>query len=410
MGTTRVQNGYKDKNEVSTIKFSDFLKLINKKQHRKDAFNREVFLEKLISSVYPSYKGSYSSETLKAVYQGNRQLQPTLIGCTEVFSINKAKSFFSEFLLSEKLPSLLQDFDITVVGVSFDMFCEACATQLKEFCTNQNEDIPDVMNSTCAKLKADGSYVGNKQIMPTDYELINEVGNLCPICRKEHLVIDGKKRNYNITLIYPFDIENSNPSLASILEAFYPKPSHVNEFGNEIATCLTCSNNYKENPTTEIYRKLKEKKISIQNERDLEETIDDIELEDSIRKIMNDLLKISRTESLTKLNFETLKISEKIPENDVNYDEVVMRVLKHYNFIDALMREYESKTTDGSTKLGKEIKDISDTLMKSGKTISEILERIANYILKNTTDNEKDLPYCRIIVAYFVQNCEVLSK
>ena len=104
------------------------------------------------------------------------------------------------------------------------------------------------------------------------------------------------------------------------------------------------------------------------------------------------------------------RIKEKIPEDDVNYDEIVLRVVKHYNFIDSLMREYEAKTTDGSTKLGQEIKEISDKLIAAGKGITEVLEEIAKDILRKTTNKEADLPYCKIIVAYFVQNCEVLTR
>lgn len=107
---------------------------------------------------------------------------------------------------------------------------------------------------------------------------------------------------------------------------------------------------------------------------------------------------------------DALKVSEKIPLDDVNYDEVIMHVVKHYNFIDSLMREYESKTTDGSTKLGQEIRNISDALIASGKSITDVLEELSKIILRKTTNNEKNLPYCRIIVAYFVQNCEVLTR
>ena len=403
--------GTKQKLEVIIIKFTDFATAINKPQYRMESINREVFVEEMISSVYPNYRGSHTQSSLIAFYKGSRPLFPSLNGLTCPFSINKAKKFFSEFLNSSKLEFLVNEFGIIVPDVSFDMFCIACAAQLKEFCTNSNEDVPDLMNSTCAELRENQTYEGNSRISPTDYELINELHNICPICRKQHLIkLDGTRRNYNITLIYPFDIERDNPSLANIFKTYYDAPHHINEFDNEIATCLTCHNSYKLNPTPEIYRKLKEKKISIKKERDLSESINDIELEDSIRKIMNDLLSLPRGASLTPLSMDALKVKEKIPEDDVNYDEVVLRVVRHYNFIDSLMREYESKTTDGSTRLGQEIKEISDTLIRAEKSITEILEYISRDILSKTTNDENDLPYCRIIVAYFVQNCEVLTR
>ena len=334
----------------------------------------------MISSVYPTYKDSYKASTLQSFYKGNKSIYPSLSSHKQPFSIDKAKSFFSNFLNIKKLPELISDFGITVSDASFDMFCTACAMQLKEFCTSFSEDAVDVMNSTCVSLRKDSSYIGNKRVMPSDYELINEVNNLCPICRKQHLtLLDGitVRNNYNITLIYPYGIETDNPSLATIFQTYYPAPKHINEFDNEIATCLTCHNNYKLNPTTELYRKLKEKKLSLKKERELT---------------------------------DALKIKEKIPEDDVNYDEIVLRVVKHYNFIDSLMREYEAKTTDGSTKLGQEIKEISDKLIAAGKGITEVLEEIAKDILRKTTNKEADLPYCKIIVAYFVQNCEVLTR
>ena len=367
----------------------------------------------MISSVYPTYKDSYKASTLQSFYKGNKSIYPSLSSHKQPFSIDKAKSFFSNFLNIKKLPELISDFGITVSDVSFDMFCTACAMQLKEFCTSFSEDAVDVMNSTCVSLRKDSSYIGNKRVMPSDYELINEVNNLCPICRKQHLtLLDGitVRNNYNITLIYPYGIETDNPSLATIFQTYYPAPKHINEFDNEIATCLTCHNNYKLNPTTELYRKLKEKKLSLKKERELTDALNDVELEDSIRRIMADLLALPRGSSLARLSYDALKIKEKIPEDDVNYDEIVLRVVKHYNFIDSLMREYEAKTTDGSTKLGQEIKEISDKLIAAGKGITEVLEEIAKDILRKTTNKEADLPYCKIIVAYFVQNCEVLTR
>lgn len=222
-----VQHGYK-KIEVIIIKFHEFAKAINKSQYRNFTCNREVFVEEMISSVFPSYKGAYTASTLQSFYKGTRPIYPSLNEHKIPFSTDKAKNFFSNFLRCDRLSDMLLDFGITSTEVSFDIFCNACAMQLKEFCNNSNDDVADVMDATCERLKSDTSYIGNTKVMPTDYELINEVKNLCPICRKQHLIKDCINRNYNITLIYPYDIEQNNPSLASIFNTYYPKPHHIN--------------------------------------------------------------------------------------------------------------------------------------------------------------------------------------
>ena len=93
----RVLNGYLIKLEVIIIKFKDFVATINKSQYRKKDLNRETFIEEMLSSVYPSYKGAYKPETLLSFYKGNKPIYPSVQKQTGNFSIEKAKCFLVIF-------------------------------------------------------------------------------------------------------------------------------------------------------------------------------------------------------------------------------------------------------------------------------------------------------------------------
>ena len=129
-------------------------------------------------------------------------------------------------------------------------------------------------------------------------------------------------------------------------------------------------------------------------------------LEDEIRDIASLLSGLQCTGGLCQLEMGALRIDQKIlPENAILKHSIQDDVLTYYRFIEEAFSEIGNFDLIAS-----EIKLTYEKLENCCVSQDQVVDELANWMLRNSNLTAKHLLACRIIVSFFVQNCEVFHE
>lgn len=88
-------------------------------------------------------------------------------------------------------------------------------------------------------------------------------------------------------------------------------------------------------------------------------------------------------------------------------NEVQSHVLAYYRYIESVF----SESTDNFDEIAAEVKLSSQKLEKAGLSQEEVINKLAEWIHhKAFIGEDKGMLACRIVVCFFIQNCEVFYK
>ena len=242
-------------------------------------------------------------------------------------------------------------------------------------------------------------------VEPLDVPLLAEVDYKCPICRVPLVksIKNIPKRKYTITSIFP---ENLSEEENLLFSSMRPKPRDLKSPANLIALSNEVSESYMLKPTVEEYVKLYDIKQFVVKKQSILSSINQMNLEEDIQVALNALMNIQKSSELSKLEYDALKIDDKI-EDFLLQNEVKNHVISYYKYIESV---FANSTVDFDD-IAMEVKLCSSKLEKAGLDQEEVITRLTEWIYnKAFTDNEKGKIACRIIVCFFIQNCEVFSK
>lgn len=110
---------------------------------------------------------------------------------------------------------------------------------------------------------------------------------------------------------------------------------------------------------------------------------------------------------------DPLLISEKIdPSCFVLKHTVTSYVLQYYNFIRKLFSELDSFSENRFNIIASEIKIAYETLQPTCSSQEEIFAKISEWIMQQLSmpHSQKYRISCDVVVAFFVQNCEVFDE
>lgn len=245
----------------------------------------------------------------------------------------------------------------------------------------------------------------NDTVEYQDAPLLAEVNYECPVTHVK-LVEEIKgmpKKKYEITQIFP---EGLSAEEEKEFSALYPKPTNLMDLSNLIALSIEASENYIMKPTVEEYVELhKIKEITGRKYRVLN-AINRIELEEEIRVALNALISLTASKELPQLEYDALRIDEKI-SNILLQNEVQNHVLSYYRYIESIF----SESTDNFDEIAREVKFSSQKLEKAGLSQEEVISGLSEWIHNKTfITGDKGKLACRIVVCFFIQNCEVFSR
>lgn len=238
-----------------------------------------------------------------------------------------------------------------------------------------------------------------------DAPLLAEVNYECPLTH-EKLVEEVKgipKKKYEITQIFPDDLPSE---LAATFNAVYPRPKNLDAPENLIALSQEASENYLMSPMVDEYKKLYEIKQVTNKQYKAINAINRIELEAEIRAAIEGLISINPSDVLPQLEYAALRIDQKISDA-LLMNDVRNHVLQYYRYIETIF----SEMTDVFDDIAGEVKLSSQKLEKAGLSQEDVIYNLTEWIHnKAFAGDTKGKMACRIVVCFFVQNCEVFYK
>lgn len=241
----------------------------------------------------------------------------------------------------------------------------------------------------------------------SDIPLLAEAGYHCPKCSCDLVKsIKGMSmKNYCMVHIYPEITPAEGVGFESAIVPMKPNDHH-----NLIALCPDCAKQYLVAPTFSEYEELMTRKEEMEKYISKTRILSSLSLEDEIRDVIYALADID-TSDIEELSLDALRIDQKLmPENVLLIDEMRTWVLRYYRFIEKVFAGMERNDICDFDTIASEMKiafkKCNDTLMTQG----EIVDMLAQWIQQKTRVSNLNAQACRVVVAYFVQNCEVFRE
>ncbi|MFS8215359.1 ABC-three component system protein [Paenibacillus sp. S29] len=238
--------------------------------------------------------------------------------------------------------------------------------------------------------------------------LFSEVEGMCPFCSKSLLYVkDGIRRKiFEAAHIYPLNPTKEESLLLKNVEKL---SQNVNDLNNSIALCRDCHKKFDSPRTIEEYKKLLiiKKEIIRRNERRADYHSYQIEAE--IKIILNKLVENENELSPQILNLDALKVDEKanITLNRLTKRRIKSDVADYYFFVKEQFIMLDKECQYSFDTIASQVNTFYLKLKKNKHTQEEIYNHMAEWLSKKTENSS--LEACKIIVSFFIQNCEVFS-
>lgn len=235
----------------------------------------------------------------------------------------------------------------------------------------------------------------------------NETNYRCGNCNRSLIRKDRGNDvfSYEIALIY----KDSFPdSLKRDISTGFNLPKIIDSSENRIVLCPGCFANYENYPDKETFSKLYNKKRSFEQTVIVDEITRDLDIEAEIFIVLNGLENISKDTTGVLLTFDPKKLVDKIPDDLILKDDVTQWVLKYYKFIEEQFSNIDSSGSTNFNIIATQIKLAFEHLDNMG-TLSkrEIFSILSNWIANQIGYPINKIGVVNIVVAFFVQNCEV---
>lgn len=164
-------------------------------------------------------------------------------------------------------------------------------------------------------------------------------------------------------------------------------------------------------PTIEEYDRLREIKDRLNSKYALRIDVNDAALEEEIQSVLFRLAGITDETELKELPLDALRLNQKIlPENRLLRNDEMTRVLRYYNFINDIFSAMDRDGTGDFELMASEIATAFRKLNSGNLSQDEIVNQLAEWIRNKAGVDGRYLRACHIVVAYFIQNCEVLDE
>ncbi len=254
------------------------------------------------------------------------------------------------------------------------------------------------------------NYVTEKQkksYLKESY-LLDEAGCRCPLCGKR-LLIGGSKEPLPAFVcqnIIPAHYTQSFKVSCESAGFKFPDPDSL---ASLIALCPTCAMEYCSNPTPEMYTQLMSAKYQMRTRAELTDTLDRINIEDGIIDLLNSLGSLGQEYDFTEASKNAIAIAKKIyPEERLLENEVSTNVLLYYRFIEEKLQQLNDEGILDFEQVCIQIRGCFLRLDKAGFSQSQIVESMAKWLADKT--GFEDILACRVVVAFFIQACEVFRE
>jgi len=338
--------------------------------------------------------------TLEKFYNGNRKISKPNAGKV-IAHLDKGK--FEDYigtlpvdtigLLKEALRARGYDAsDFDVPNTCADIFAS-----ILENCVNPNVSL--VTSTTILPVTSNL----NNAVPDSDLYLLMEANSLCPSCGKP---LVSEKNSISLSGYKITDIIPPHPSEEQLAELGELIDGNSEVLNRKIALCLECSNRYTSHTTREECAQLIDIKNRLHRNYVAFETLDKMYLEEQIEAVIRQIPGASQEQLSDILSYKALRVREKIIKSNI---PLIIKtegfVVPYYKFIKSLFSQLEREGLLHFEDVANDVQRSYRRLHTSGLTQDEIFQHLVDWF-KNKT-NAQSILACEIIVAFFVQNCEV---
>ncbi|API86568.1 ABC-three component system protein [Francisella uliginis] len=235
--------------------------------------------------------------------------------------------------------------------------------------------------------------------------LLAEVDSKCPLCNKP--LIEKKengqfvKVSADIAHIYPLNPTKEDIELLRNEEKlFSDDPNDVN---NLIYLCKNNHNDFDRVKTLEKYRALVSLKKKLIKKHELRKDLYTCNIENELREIFKNIESINDLQGV-ELNYDVSKVESKLKgEKIIFINDIKNYVNQYFNIVRKILRNFG----DSGDIIASQIK----ILYLKAKKYDDEKEKIYQIILehlKSLNPNQSEV-VIRIVIAFFIQNCEVFD-
>jgi len=239
---------------------------------------------------------------------------------------------------------------------------------------------------------------------------LTESNNHCPLCGNSLFKsVRGRNiNNYEVANIYDATFDDE---IKKELEVIYPAPSLIDSIDNKIVLCLSCYSDYRVDPTTEKYAQLYSKKRYYELNKEIASELNGIDVETELYNIIRDLGELSKDQESGLIPLDPKEIVEKIPDDIILKDDVTRWVLKYYKYIEKQFSDLDATGISRFNIIAHQVGEAFETLDAMGRlSQKEIFNRLAMWMADQLSYPIDKISVVNIIIAFFVQNCEVFHE
>lgn len=239
--------------------------------------------------------------------------------------------------------------------------------------------------------------------------LLPEVNGRCPLCGKYPLSQEKNGRilkNYEVAHIYPHSPTNEQ---LKVLQGV-TRADDIESLDNVILLCKDCHSKQDFHTTVEDYNILFNIKKRLQENAISRESLSNHSIDESILKIIYSLKNIKKADlEQLELRLEPLKVVQKIEDNLLLFDDIKEKVVRYYRFVQEQFRLLEGSSSNNFGIVASQIRTAYLKANASGISQEEVFNQLVSW-LENINSEISSNIACQIIIAFFVQDCEVFDE
>jgi len=202
-------------------------------------------------------------------------------------------------------------------------------------------------------------------------------------------------------------IEDDKQNTINDYEAARIDSSKSISYPSFIALCHDCFQKYAFKHTKQDEKELQAiKKVQMQT-RDSKNVLDTIGIEKGIDQVVSNLSR-AKPKDFIEISYEALSVSEKIDEgsHSILLNQVTSDVTKYFLFVEKSMQDAAKKKLFNDLLLRAQIKAAYEQLADKKYSPEQIYTALSEKLRAIT---KQDIFYCYIVIAYFIQSCEVFD-
>jgi hypothetical protein len=178
-------------------------------------------------------------------------------------------------------------------------------------------------------------------------------------------------------------------------------------FENSIALCPKCHDLYTVSPTAAEVERMACIKATLMRDSAALELAIEIKIEEGIGEILNMIANVSDGE-LVPLNYHPVKVEQKITkENGILLRKTLFNVTTYFNYVKEMFQQLGKEGRLRFDTVATQVNLCYKKERDNGLSQKEIYNALVEW-LKTMTNGNREA--CEVVIAYFIQNCEVFDE